>query len=572
MHYELLANYYDLSIETKQYLEKAMDIFNTIEDKEIKKEVEILPGLREIIELDKVDKKCMSLFLAAFLVEGILRDLILKSEHIKLSSFYDFLDLEKESDSDNPKLVKPDSQYINLYNNWFREPLIFLNDCKKKDFDIYEITPETLYTLLNIPYLQQLSILYQFGKYQNSKFDKYPSFQFVLDDCIENGLMKRKAKKFQRSNSLLDKQNNNINKPLSSLFKNLDIDYIVDEKPEEQLQLDEDKIWGILDGVQKKFIGQEKVAEQLFYNIINNQELAKQDHINDGERSIIFLDGPTGTGKTAITREITEQLDIPFTSTSVINYSSTGYVGGDITDTLKKLYERANGNLEKAQRGIIVFDEFDKLASDSNRGLVMKTAVQQQLLDFMGGGKYEINVGPNFLYSKKITFDTSKLTFICLGALSNLRQDKQHVDNAVGFGQALGDNIMEYSITPQDLVDLGLERELVGRFNTYIHTEEYSKDDLLRILKESSISPLISLKKLVESKGKQLVISDDVYVEIARCAYELNTGARSLQTVMNSIRTTILKELYRGENKEIVITAQLVEQINNNTTTRKVRK
>ena len=443
---------------------------------------------------------------------------------------------------------------------------------KKKDFDIYEITPETLYTLLNIPYLQQLSILYQFGKYQNSKFDKYPSFQFVLDDCIENGLMKRKAKKFQRSNSLLDKQNNNINKPLSSLFKNLDIDYIVDEKPEEQLQLDEDKIWGILDGVQKKFIGQEKVAEQLFYNIINNQELAKQDHINDGERSIIFLDGPTGTGKTAITREITEQLDIPFTSTSVINYSSTGYVGGDITDTLKKLYERANGNLEKAQRGIIVFDEFDKLASDSNRGLVMKTAVQQQLLDFMGGGKYEINVGPNFLYSKKITFDTSKLTFICLGALSNLRQDKQHVDNAVGFGQALGDNIMEYSITPQDLVDLGLERELVGRFNTYLHTEEYSKDDLFRILKESSISPLISLKKLIESKVKQLVITDDVYVEIARCAYELNTGARSLQTVMNSIRTTILKELYRGENKEIVITAQLVEQINNNTTTRKVRK
>ncbi len=134
MHYELLANYYDLSIETKQYLEKAMDIFNTIEDKEIKKEVEILPGLREIIELDKVDKKCMSLFLAAFLVEGILRDLILKSEHIKLSSFYDFLDLEKESDSDNPKLVKPDSQYINLYNNWFREPLIYLNDCKKKGF------------------------------------------------------------------------------------------------------------------------------------------------------------------------------------------------------------------------------------------------------------------------------------------------------------------------------------------------------------------------------------------------------------------------------------------------------
>lgn len=76
----------------------------------------------------------------------------------------------------------------------------------------------------------------------------------------------------------------------------------------------------------------------------------------------IFMDDPTGTGKTAITREITERLGILFTSSSATNYSSTGYVGGNITDVLKELYIKADNNLEKAQRGIVVFNEFDKIA------------------------------------------------------------------------------------------------------------------------------------------------------------------------------------------------------------------
>ena len=116
--------------------------------------------------------------------------------------------------------------------------------------------------------------------------------------------------------------------------------------------------------------------------------LVQNEEMPDGQRSIIFLDGPTGTGKTAINREITEKLGIPFTATSVTNYSSTGYVGGDITDVLKELYKKANGDIEKAQRGIVIFDEFDKIAYSRSGGLEMKRAVQQQLLDFLGGGKY----------------------------------------------------------------------------------------------------------------------------------------------------------------------------------------
>ena len=344
-----------------------------------------------------------------------------------------------------------------------------------------------------------------------------------------------------------------------------------------KLEFYDETIWYNLDDIQRKFIGQEQVTEFLFYNIVNNQRLALRNDIDDGEKSIIFLDGPTGTGKTAITREITDKLDIPFTSTSIVNYSATGYVGGDITDTLKILYQKANENLEKAERGIIVFDEFDKIAYSNDQGLKhgleMKKAVQQQLLDFMGGGKYYIKVSKDNQKIREIEFDTSKLTFICLAALSDLRARKTTKKNPIGFTTpSTLTTTDDYSITPQDLMEMGLEKELVGRFNTYLHTEEYSKDDLLRILKESTISPIISFDRWISSNDKILQIEDGVYEEIVNAAYNLDTGARSLQTIMNNIRTPFIKEVLRGKEKTIYLTQDIVINATKNITNRKIRK
>ena len=295
------------------------------------------------------------------------------------------------------------------------------------------------------------------------------------------------------------------------------------------------------------------------------------EELPDGQRSIIFLDGPTGTGKTAIAREITEKLGIPFISSSVTNFSSAGYVGEDITDTLKELYKKADGDLEKAQRGIIVFDEFDKITYSQNRGLEMKKAVQQQLLDFLGGGKYRLRIGNNIFDMKEIEFDTSKITFICLGALTDLRSQKTEKKQLMGFGSSQQNNQKDYTITPQDLIGIGLEKELVGRFNTYLHTNDYSRENLSKILKESTISPLIGFRQWIESKGKKLQIDDDVYNLIADQAYELNTGARSLQTVMNNIRTPFIKEVLRGDNEIIHLDSETVRKINGQIISRRGR-
>ena len=344
-------------------------------------------------------------------------------------------------------------------------------------------------------------------------------------------------------------------------------------KPNESKNIDDD-VWNILDTIKNKFVGQEEVAENLFYNIVNNQRLAELDELIDGQRSIIFLDGPTGTGKTAITREITEKLDIPFISTSIINYSSTGYSGGDITDVLKALYNKAYGNLEKAERGIVVFDEFDKIAYSrkGKAGLEMKRAVQQQLLDFMGSGKYTIKIGNGIYDTKEIEFDTSNLTFVCIGALTDLRLEKTQAKKTMGFNQQNeNEESHQYNITPEDLINIGLEKELVGRFNVYFHTNDYSRESLEKILRESTISPLNGFKKWIESNGKKLEFDDDVYGIIADQAYELNSGARSLQTVMNNIRTPLIKEVLRGTDPIIYLDNEIVSKTNIQMMSRKGR-
>ena len=318
----------------------------------------------------------------------------------------------------------------------------------------------------------------------------------------------------------------------------------------------------MLASIEQKFIGQENAAKLLFFNIIKNQKLASIPNIPSGTRSIMFIDGPSGTGKTAITKDITDNLGLPFVATSITNYSASGYVGGNITDILKELYVKSGGDLSKAERGIVVLDELDKIVNNSSRDLTMKTAVQHQLLDFLGGGKYTIEVDKG----QTVEFDTSKLTFVCLGALTNLRNDKMQMSSSrpIGFNVKYDESTKakDYSITPEDLIKMGFEKELVGRFNTYVHTKDYSKSDLKKILLESKISPLIGFKTLVSSFGKKLVIDEDAYDLIAEAAYDLNTGARSLQTVVNNLNSRYLEELLVGADEEIHITFEDVKRIN----------
>ena len=558
-------NYSDLSEETQLFLNKAMDIYSIIKDKSLNRTVKDIMGTKDY-EFTKLDKKVLALFIAGLLVEGNLKEIFSQYDDIKLDNLFDFIGI-KESD------ITPieDRKYEEFFDANIKFDLVTILKESNWGNTINFVTPEVVISSLQHVSLSGSEILEYYGK----KYDvirggifisKHPLFRALENYTLIDGSVSKKD----------SPKGNNVGLG-SSLFapsplKNGNPNSLIQPQKQKTVPKFDDSVWKLLDEIQKKFIGQEVAAEGLFYNIVNNQQLAEMEDIPDGQRSIIFIDGPTGTGKTAITREITEKLGIPFTSSSVTNYSSTGYVGGDITDVLKELYRKADGDLEKAQRGIIVFDEFDKIAYSRSGGLEMKKAVQQQLLDFLGGGKYIIRVGNSIFDMNEIEFDTSKLTFVCLGALMDLRSKKTETRQTIGFGQTSQSSEEQiYSITPQDLMSIGLERELVGRFNTYLHTDDYSKESLEKILRESTISPLIGFKKWIEARGKQLIIDDDVYGLIAEQAYELNTGARSLQTVMNNIRTPFIREVLRGTDNIIHLDAETVIKANGQTMNRKGR-
>lgn len=540
-------NYSNLREDTQLFLNKAMDIYSIIKDKSLNRTVNDIIGTKDY-EFTKLDKKVLALFIAGLLVEGNLKEIFSQYDDIKLDNLFDFIGI-KESD------ITPieNEKYEEFFDKNIKLDLVTILKERNWGKTINFVTPEVVIrSLQDINFSGSKILEYYKDKYNlKSEFiSQHPLFRILENYTLIDGSVSKKDLSQEKGDLKSSTQTQNQKKVTKF----------------------DDSVWQLLDEIQKKFIGQEVAAEGLFYNIVNNKLLAEMGDIPDGQRSIIFMDGPTGTGKTAITREITEKLGIPFTSSSITNYSSTGYVGRDITDVLKELYRKADGDLEMAQRGIIVFDEFDKIAYSRSGGLEMKKAVQQQLLDFLGGGKYNIHVGDSIFDMSEIEFDTSKLTFVCLGALTDLRSKKTETRQAIGFGQTIQSSFEQtYSITPQDLMSIGLERELVGRFNTYLHTDDYSKESLEKILRESTISPLIGFKKWIEAIGKKLVIDEDVYGLIAEQAYELNTGARSLQTVMNIIRTTFIKEVLRGADKTIHLDSETVIKANGQTMNRKGR-
>ncbi len=528
-----LYSYKNLSLGTKELMKYACSIYQTMLNKSSNTKDTIRSAV--IDSYGSEEKFAYALYLAFFFADNSWGTKLTSYKDLNIDDLLGFVCLKKE----DIKILE-EKEIVEIYKKYYQ---IIIAKISNKSEEIKFMSPEVLYGLFYEIFWGNTKILDAFAqKFMPylSSFKYHKSFDDAHNYAIKNGSLK-----------VLDEM---AHEEASTIT-----DLVALEK-KNCISLNSDKLWTLLEDIKKKFVGQEETVENLFYNIVNNLSIA----LNNGDassRSIIFLDGSTGTGKTAITSAISSGLNVPFAASSITNYSATGYVGGNITDTLISLYNNAHGNLEKAKRGIIVFDEFDKLAIKGNN-LEMKKAVQQQLLDFLGGGKYFINPSST---EKNIEFDTSKITFVCLGALSELRDELINVSNPIGFERYFESTHDTYEITPDDLVRIGLERELVGRFNTYLHTNDYTKEDLYKILTESSISPLKTFEELVKNNGKKLVIGEGVLEIIVDEAYKLKTGARSLQTIVNSIRTKYLKEILRSSSDTIYLDKEIVLEITGNT-------
>ena len=332
----------------------------------------------------------------------------------------------------------------------------------------------------------------------------------------------------------------------------------------------------IITEMKRKFIAQEDVIDSIVLNIYANQRLidTKDKDLISTSKSSILLDGPTGTGKTAIIKEVADRLGLPVVITKSTAYSTTGYVGSDLSDILQKLLQKANGNLELAQRGIVCMDEFDKLGGgDKDNSLIMKEAVQEDLLIFIGGSTYDISPNGNIFSPQKQEFDTTNLTFIGMGAFTDLLESKKKEVSKTTMGivsnTAKEETKNTYVVENKDYIEYGLIRELVGRLTLKTHTKAYMKEDYKKILLNSDISPLKMFEKTVRALGVEFVSADSDFIdEAASLAYDMGSGVRGLQEIFSDIKNYYLNDIINNNCKEIYLTVETLNLVKE----KKIRK
>lgn len=351
-------------------------------------------------------------------------------------------------------------------------------------------------------------------------------------------------------------------------------------KNDKDLILDID-VLDIINQISKKIVGQESAITTLVANIYHNQKLisslmedSKIDLTElDSRKVAILLDGTTGTGKTTILKEISEQFGLPLVIEVANAFSETGYVGPSITDILVKLLKKADGNQLLAERGIIVLDEIDKIAESDQDSRSMKLGVQEELLGFMSGATYEIKTSDE-LFSPRVKFDTSKLTFILSGAFTRIKDYKiaEKSKKSLGFGKVEEDDDRTYIVDTDDYIKFGLKKEFFGRIKVITITKTYSIDDLKRILLESEISPLRGFEKSCMMYGYSGIEYTEEFIDcIVSEAYKMGTGARALQSLIQGIQDTMLIDLITNKY-DLCKPVNLTEESLNNYQKRKVRK
>ena len=338
----------------------------------------------------------------------------------------------------------------------------------------------------------------------------------------------------------------------------------------------------IINSISKHIVGQEEAIKTIVSNIYFNQKLIdsldyNQNNEINGRKMSILLDGPTGTGKSQIFKEIKEKLPVPLVVANINLYSEVGYVGSSVTDILKDLLNAANGNIELAERGIIVLDEVDKIACNpSANGKDSKKVIQEELLGLISGGKFVLDMGKNPLANNTREIDTSKITFILSGAFTSLREKKIKENNSTSIGfnskEEKKENI--YTIEDEDYIEYGLLREFFGRIKVITNTKGYTKEDLKKILLESEISPLKNFDKnvkMLEGNRIKNIIYDDEFIDrLCEEAYNKNTGARALESIVSSIQNMYLQDIITKEfeDEEIVLDSSLLDSY----TKKKVRR
>ena len=300
------------------------------------------------------------------------------------------------------------------------------------------------------------------------------------------------------------------------------------------------------------------VAVYNHYKRINYEKnsKSKKDDVEIKKSNILLL-GPTGCGKTLLASTLARMLNVPFAIADATTLTEAGYVGEDVENILLKLIQAADGDIEKAQTGIIYIDEIDKITRKSENLSITRDVsgegVQQALLKIIEGTIASVppQGGRKHPHQELLQIDTTNILFICGGAfegLENIIKDRTG-KKSIGFGTALESNkeIDKYKIfeelLPQDLLKFGLIPEFIGRLPIITTVRELDRETLKKILIEPKNSLVKQYKKLFEIDGVELEFKEEAIEAIVDKAIELKTGARGLRSIIEEVMTDIMFEI-----------------------------
>lgn len=299
---------------------------------------------------------------------------------------------------------------------------------------------------------------------------------------------------------------------------------------------------------------------------------------NYTKQNIILL-GPTGVGKTYLVRSMAELIGVPFVKADATKFSETGYVGGDVEDIVRELVRRADGDVARAQHGIIYIDEIDKLASAPNSSGrdVSGRGVQTNLLKLMEetevparspqdvAGQIQAMMDVQRGRKGPATINTKHILFVVSGAFDGLDKlvRKRLREATIGFAAkpnaaADAERVLDHAQT-RDFIDFGFEPEFIGRLPVRVVCQPLAVDDLFHILKTSEGSIIRQYEQDFAAYGIEVLFRDEALRRIAERAGEEKTGARGLMTVCERVLRDFKFELPSTGVKRFVVTRELVE-------------